>query len=265
MTDMKATADTGFTLYLEVGAQDGWCSVHCPDLPGVGYKTPAKEVALALAPARLAAEVDWAARHGVPAVARPLGPGGGQGPGQEPEPGAGLPFTVGGEVTLDVPVATGDTEATFAPELEPLDDAYLTFCLGYLRASRRALMAMVAAVPASFLAWRPAPGKRSVGEILGHVSDGEAFYAVRLEPPEKATARLWADYAGCDLGLDPAGRLERTRDMVLARVDSLGDEDRARVARHDPHAEVWTARKVLRRMIWHERYHARQIEAFLTL
>ena len=113
-------------------------------------------------------------------------------------------FAVAGEATGDNPVASGDTEATFAPD------------------------------------WRPAEGKRTIGEVLGHIADAEAFYAVRLEHPAQpggseqpegpqAAAELWKRYAGRDLGLGPVERLVRTRELVLDRLNRLSDEDRGRV------------------------------------
>lgn len=234
-----------FELYLEVGTQDGWCMVHCPDLPGLGFKTSSKQAAVALAPGLLAAELAWAERFGVAAL--------------------GHDFAVAAEVNLPVPVATGDTEAVFGPELEPLDEAYLGYALAYAAASRRALLDLADRLGPELQGWRPADGKRTIGEVLGHIADAEAFYAVRLEdltamePP--AAAALWKEYAGRDVGLDPAGRLERTRRLVLERLARLTDADRRRVT--ESRGETWTARKALRRLVWHERYHTRQIEAWL--
>ncbi|MCL6581983.1 MAG: hypothetical protein K6U08_10330, partial [Firmicutes bacterium] len=58
----EAPAPAPLRVYLEIGRADGWCLVHCPDLPGAGFKAPSREAALALAPGRLSAELDWLAR-----------------------------------------------------------------------------------------------------------------------------------------------------------------------------------------------------------
>ncbi len=299
-----------FDLYLEFGAKDGWCLAHCPDLPGVGFKSPSREVALALAPFRLAAELAWAGSAGIAvpvlAPAADLGTAGvgsgvagfssgatgvgsgtagvgsgatGVGPGAAGATGAQgrgveVPtFGVGGEVTGDNPVASGDTEATFAPDLGPLDQAYLDYVLAYVRASRRTLLDLADRLGPALADWRPAEGKRTIGEVLGHVADAEAFYAVRLEDPARPAiparpsgsptmAELWKHYAGRDLGLGPAERLARTRELVVDRLGRLNDDDRRRVI--ESRGETWTARKVLRRLAWHERYHTRQIETWLA-
>jgi len=231
-------------LYLEIGAADGWCLVHSPDLPGVGFKAVSREAALALAPGALLAELDWARRAGVGEMSGPV--------------------AVAGEVTLDVPAAAGDTEATFEPDLEPLDDPYLGFALRYLDASRAALLGLIGRLPSRYLDWRAAEGKRTLGEVLGHISDADAFYLVRLEDQAEAGRDLWPRYAGRDLGLGPVERACRTRVLALERLGRLTPADRRRIVERDPHAETWTARKVLRRLVWHERYHTRQIEDYLT-
>ena len=253
-----------FDLFLELGAKDGWCLVHCPDLPGLGFKSPSREAALALAPLRLAAELAWVQSAGiaVPVLASAAGLGA--------EVSA---FVAAGEATGDNPVASGDTEATFAPDLEPLDGAYLAYVLSYMRASRRTLLDLVDRLGPALADWRPTEGKRTIGEVLGHIADAEAFYAVRLEHPAQpggseqpegpqAAAELWKRYAGRDLGLGPVERLVRTRELVLDRLNRLSDEDRGRVI--ELRGETWTARKVLRRLAWHERYHTRQIESWLA-
>jgi len=234
-------------VYLEQGAKDGWCLVHCPDLPGLGFKAPSREIALALAPLRVEAELDWVAKSGLPV--------------EEADPAASEVEVVGA-VAVEVPVAAGDSEAIFGPEMSALDSDYLSFILKYLKASRHALARMVDRLPDSALNWRPARGKRSLGEVLGHIADGEAFYMVRLETPEEATKELWERYANPKL--PPRERLDRTRHLVIERLGGLSEEDMSRISRHEPHSETWTARKVLRRLVWHERYHTRQIEAYLT-
>jgi len=236
-------------IYLEQGAKDGWCLVHCPDLPGLGFKAPSRDIALGLAPLRLEAELDWAARFGLPV-------------NEEIDPAKGPEVEVVGAVSVDLPVASGDTEAIFGPEMSALDADYLSFIRKYIKASRTSLDELVRRLPERALSWRPSRGKRSITDILGHIADAEAYYMVRLEDPEQATKELWEEYA-CP-GLRPRERLERVRHRVMDRLGNLTDEDMSRISRHDPRSETWTARKVLRRLAWHERYHTRQMDAYLT-
>jgi len=234
-----------YRLYLEIGAKDGWCMVHCPELPGVGFKAPSREIAVSLSPLRLEAELEWARRVGL-----------------EVEPAGNPPVEVVGAVTVDVPVAAGETEAISGPEMVPLDDEYLSFIRRHLEASRKTLLDLVKRLPDAAFGWRPGKGKRTIGEILGHIASAEAYYIVRLEPPEAVTKALWEQYAQPRLPI--LERLAEVRRLCLERLDELSDEDRQRTTRHEPHSETWTARKVLRRMAWHERYHTRQIETYLT-
>lgn len=82
---------------------------------------------------------------------------------------------------------------------------------------------------------------------------------------------LWRlEAAGPGLG-QPWGRgrpleggLRRSRRALVERLCSLAAAERQPVAVHEPHAEAWTARKVLYGTAWHERHHTRQIERWWT-
>lgn len=239
------TVSKELRIYLESGAKDGWCHLHCPDLPGLGFKAPSPEAATALAPFRLEAEIDWARKAGLEV------------PYDETSK-----LTVVGAVKVDLPVAAGDTEAIFGPEMTAIDDEYLAFTIKYMKAAREPILRLCRSLPASVRAFRPAKGKRSIEEVLAHVADGEAFYLVRLEASEEATKELWTEYALPKAAV--AARLEWVRNKTIERLENLSKDDSFRVSRHDPNGETWSARKVMRRMIWHYRYHARQIEAYLT-
>ncbi|MBE3589382.1 MAG: DinB family protein, partial [Firmicutes bacterium] len=95
-----------------------------------------------------------------------------------------------------------------------------------------------------------------------HLADAEAFYRVRLEAPGPGLRRHWKEAAAP--GAPWRERLERSRQALVQRLRSLTPAERARLAVHEPHAEAWTARKVLYRAAWHERHHTRQIERWLT-
>lgn len=234
------------SLYLEVGA-DGWCMCFPLAFPGAGFKSPAPGVAVNLAPHFLRQEIDWLAGGGRPVA-----------PGHLP------PVTVAEVVTLPhVPIRAGDTEAIFTPEQAPLSAADLDRSLPYLEQSRKELLDLVDALPPPLLSWRPAPGKRSVMSLLDHVADAELFYVLRLDPPEADLPAAWERLDAA--GVAPRRRLELIRSVVLERLDRLTEEDRTRVSRHDPNAEAWSARNVLRRLIWHERYHTRQLIQYLTM
>lgn len=231
-------------VYIEVGI-NAYAMCHCLRYPGAGFKAPTSTTALALAPRFVAQEIDWLRRMG------------------EPIPAGPVSITAPEQVVLDVPVQDGDTEAIFGPEAEPLTQSDLEWSLRYLEYSRADLMDLARSLPAGIQKSQVQAGRRSPVEILHHIADAEVFYLVRLEPPDADLRGLW-DRA-IHQRLAPLERLKRVREHFLDRLSRLTMEDRQRVTRHDPHGEAWSARKVLRRAVWHERYHTRQLERFLTL
>ncbi|MFO7173064.1 MAG: DinB family protein [Bacillota bacterium] len=231
-------------VYLEVGLH-AYALCHCLRYPGAGFKAPTSAAALALAPRFVREEREWLRRMG------------------EPVPEGPVEIEAPEQVVLDVPVHEGDTEAIFGPELEPLTRPDLEWYLRYLRHSREDLWDLARSLPDGILRSQVQAGRRTPMEILHHIADAEVFYLVRLEPETADLRGIWE--RSIHRHRPPLERLQRVREHLLERLSRLTEEDCRRVARHDPHGEVWTARKVLRRAIWHERYHTRQLERFLTL
>jgi hypothetical protein len=58
------------------------------------------------------------------------------------------------------------------------------------------------------------------------------------------------------------GYLSSIRDVVSSRLKQASDKELGRVVTSSTQ-EQWTIRKVLRRLIWHERYHTAAIESGL--
>lgn|SRR5690606_28187634 len=243
------TAPVVLPVYLEMG-QAGGCMCHCLVHPGATFKAPGEAAALALAPAFIQAERAWLAGRGLldPAAAcRPVA------------------VEVAGRVVTGGRVTSGDTEAFFEPWHRPLDDAVLDLGLRVLAAAREDLMRLMRGLPPAMLDWRPAPGKRSLGEVLEHLANTEAYYAVHLETPDRATGDLWKQAALP--GAPVWDRLDHARRYLVERLRGLSAEERSRVTDHpsdEDRIERWSARKVLYRAIWHERYHTRQMQGWLV-
>jgi predicted RNase H-like HicB family nuclease len=95
---------------------------------------------------------------------------------------------------------------------------------------------------------RPA-GRETPADLLRHIADAENWYFSQL---------------GLALGkelipVDPPERLAAVRANSRAQLRLLAGEARITVA----HAEQWSARKVVRRTLWHERDHTQQIARML--
>jgi len=90
----------------------------------------------------------------------------------------------------------------------------------------------------------------SIAGILEHIAGAENWYLERLG-------------MGLDrrqLPDDPREKLEVVRTNTRTRlVDLIGDE---RITRN--RGELWSARKLVRRALWHERAHTQQIERLRT-
>jgi len=246
---MSAELDAG----LELGA-DGWCMLHFPAVAGVAYKAPDVTQALDQAPLRLAEELAWLEKRG-------LGPELPQGSAFKPGGGmAGM-----GDVACRVvettrtraACATGDTEAFLAAWAEPLGQEQLSRGLAYLDAARADLLEITLRQDSAWLNQAPSPGCRTPREVLHHLADAELFYLVRLEPTPERAAALWREAAA--KGSSELDRLTLIRQRLAERLNGLDQGALGRITVHDPHAERWTAAKVLYRAIWHQRHHARAL------
>lgn len=138
-------------------------------------------------------------------------------------------------VELDVT----ETDATTLPtDYRPLTDADLDDVVARARASREAFLRALAEIPAGALDWRSGDDDWAMRWIVAHVASADLWYASRLER-EGPAELVW--------------RLGATRDLLLGRLASLADDERAAVTTHG--GEPWTPRKVARRMLEHEYEH----------
>ncbi|MDP2952136.1 MAG: hypothetical protein Q8O76_02315, partial [Chloroflexota bacterium] len=93
--------------------------------------------------------------------------------------------------------------------------------------------------------WKPKRHTFSLWERVIELADDEWWFALRLT----------------DWPRDPFERLETIRQMAVGRLGNLAPEELGRVTIHA--GEEWTARKVFRRFLEHEREHLGHIEEIL--
>lgn len=153
-------------------------------------------------------------------------------------------------------------EFCFDADREPLPRAELEVAVARMEHSRADLLDAAAGLPDVVLDWTPpqsatasvdpwAPAIRTIREILTHVLQFEAYYRAGLCD---GNAGGIFERVG-----EPAGE----RSQTLALLRALPDGERGRVyrpvrpSRHEP--EEWTVRKLLRRIISHERAHTAEI------
>jgi predicted RNase H-like HicB family nuclease/uncharacterized damage-inducible protein DinB len=130
---------------------------------------------------------------------------------------------------------------TFLTDYDALHPNEMQTLFRWMAVSRQELMYLVKKLPEEAFAWKPDEETPSVREILCHMAEADLWYTDRL--------RQWPDA--------PLFRLAATRGVALERLRALSARDMERVTVYE--GEEWTPRKVMRRMLEHEREHIAQL------
>lgn len=158
-------------------------------------------------------------------------------------------------------LASTGGEYCFAADKAPLDEHELRAMLAHAANARDDLLDATAGLPEAVLDWDPAikvengdpwaPEARTIRGIARHVLQLEIYYRDSLQ--DGAASGIFERVADADAE-------HRTTRALLER---LGGDGRSRVYRpvHPGRAEGedWTVRKVLRRLISHERVHTAEV------
>ena len=226
-------------LHIRPTSVDAWLV----DLPGCRAIGRDRDEAIGLAPVVVAEYLAWLRGHG-----------------EQVDPDAPMDIEVVEEVAADA-------EFCFAADGEPFSRSELEANLARSEYAFADLTALATTLPDSVLDWRPPasavridniyPDVRSIREMLAHASGSGAFFARNLGEPD-----AWTPPAP---DANDAGALRRAG---IERLRSLSDADRTSVfSRPDPRRggeAQWSARKVVRRLINHERFHTKEIEQRLA-
>lgn len=154
----------------------------------------------------------------------------------EPVPKAGEPIQLEFEET---------DRTTFVTDYDPLRPNELETLFRWMAISRQELVDLLRCMPQEMLDWEPGEGTWSVSEIICHMADSDLWYTDRL--------KQWPEA--------PLYRLAATRGIALERLRALAESDLGRVTHHQ--GEEWTPRKVVRRMLEHEREHIAQLRQLI--
>ncbi len=216
------------------------CATLAPDIGGLGE----------LIPPAISEHLVWLGRHGIGA------------------PSSGTVEFEIVERTAAADVAAADGEFCFAHDSAATTHREIEDALRVMSASRHDLTALIAGVPGTVADWRPppsvlrvihewAPEVRTIAQIIQHVATSDFYYRNRLtdSPEEPGPAPELND-------------LDLQRNRTVERLLSLKLEEMSRTFRPQrpwqDRPEEWTARKVLRRIIEHERFHTAEIQQRLT-
>lgn len=162
------------------------------------------------------------------------------------------------EVVERIEAPPGRSEPCFAADRAPAAEEEIETAIRLMAFAREDLLVLVAPLPDRVLDWQPRPDKRCIREILAHIARADGYYRSSLleeQPLEEA----------------PEERLDLTlqREKAIAHLRSLTTAQRAQVFHPDwpwrhNEDEDWTVRKALRRFIYHERFHTRDIQQTLA-
>lgn len=234
-------------VYLELGP-GGECMAHVLTLPGCIAKGNNQDEALTALPGAIHSYHAWLRQHGEK-VADPAEP---------------IEFRIAEISTGFGPFRPGDKAALFSPDRMPvsreeMEQIYLCRS-AYARAD---LMAIISDLPEKVLRCKPDRETSNIRQILRHIGNAEEWYISRIVDPETLPPE-WAH----DKKMPIFDFLEMERRTALDRLHRLTDRELSEVFYPTLwtkyRGEPWTARKVLRRFLEHEREHTVQIKEILA-
>ncbi|MBE0431277.1 MAG: DinB family protein [Dehalococcoidia bacterium] len=177
--------------------------------------------------------------------------------------GVEVSIHVAEEVVGTGPFTPGDACALFSIERSPVTPGQIEDCIRLMSYSRSDLLALVAGLPDELLDWRESETEFSLRILLRHIGNAEEWYISRLFEPDQLPQE-WAE----DHSLPIFEFLDLERCGCVDCLRRLDERQRSEVF-HPAHftdhpEEEWTARKVLRRFVEHEREHTGQAREILA-
>jgi hypothetical protein len=207
---------------------DGRWIAHVPDLPGCFTSDPNVDLALKAIPAGIEAYLTWCHGHGLRVS------------------GLSSPMIVSEVIRSWNYEADQEVNAFFAADRPPVTSEELTEYEHLLGATRRDLLAAVDGLRVEQME-RQFPGERwPISGILRHVASAEWWYL----------DRMGLSFPRGQLAEDPFERLDQVRDHLRGSLPGLAQ----RQGVLSIGGETWSARKVLRRALWHERDHTQHLQ-----
>jgi len=156
------------------------------------------------------------------------------------------------------PVEAGKPEPLFWSEVPPITPGDLARTLQLMGYSRADLLELVQGLDEETLDWQPPGEPRTIRNCLQHIAYVEPWYLSRLgiELPKECLKDVFE-------------LLQYARKIVIDCLSNFPKEKMAWVLQpvKDPSqvCNLWTARKVLQRLVDHEKLHARYIAKVLRM
>jgi predicted RNase H-like HicB family nuclease len=231
---------TKIAVCLEVGREA--TGAFAPEHPGCWVFGKTTESALIKMKIAIAEWFEWMKKHGEPVT-----------------PPGDFDVEIVEMMKVDYnPVESGKPEPLFWSEVASITREDITKTIRLLTFSREDLLNLVSNVDRKCLDWLP-PGKpRTIRNCLRHIARVEPWYITRLnvELPNRYPRDVFE-------------MLAFTRNLVINFLKNFPKEKMRGVFQPEkdrsPKCNLWTARKVLRRLVDHERLHTKYIERVLQI
>jgi predicted RNase H-like HicB family nuclease/uncharacterized damage-inducible protein DinB len=156
------------------------------------------------------------------------------------------------------PVKAGKPEPLFWSEVLPVKREDIKRTIQMMDYSRKDLLDLVSNLTAKQLSFKPPNEPRTIRNCLKHIAIVEPWYITRLN------INLPENYPK-----DVFEFLDHTRELVVNSLRNLAKEKMRGVFQPNkyksPTCDLWTARKVLRRLVDHERLHTQYIQKVLKM
>lgn len=227
--------------YAEVG-EDGACLIYTFDPPGLLVRAESLERGLAEAPAAAKRLRAWLAEGGLLGLLA-------EGWAEHETP----QVVVAETVRRRGHVGDGGTRATFQRDLVPLTPPELAAGIAALKHLRSELWALKEDLPEGAYHYRSLPHRMTIAEQLSHIASCDRWYL----------SRFWDDLPRLTRSTDVWHKLALNRARALSILSGMTPADMGRTVTVD--SQVWTARKVVRRFMYHERFHLDTIRRDLEL
>jgi predicted RNase H-like HicB family nuclease len=225
MISLDARNEPGGVALLSVGIEegsDGSALVHSLGFPGCVAFGPTPQEALDAYTAELS---EWLAFR--ESVALPV-----------PPRGAEIEITVDEWLPSDAAVVRGESEVCFEADLRPLLDREINEGLHLLGDLRGRLLRELRRLPRGWLEQASA-GEMSLRRIVDELARAQWWTLTRLGASPMA-----------EVPASPLGRLDTAMALVVQQFTGFVREARDQVLEME--GEIWTPRKVLRRLLWLE-------------
>src|SRR4030067_2610479 len=213
-----------YRVSLESGYDVVWTFAHVPELLGCFSKKRSREMALEKLPDRIQSYLSWLKTKGES-------------------------VTLKGEITVTITeefkcFMVGDYEvgACFEADRQSASRDEIQVAQKRMGWNREELLAKVAHLPAEVLDKKLAGSARTLRQVLNHIAGADLWYIDRIKS-NIPSFKFFPE--------DAFARLSSIRDFVITELLNLSEDELSKIVVRDN--EEWTARKVLRRLLEHER------------